>query len=127
MEKVTMYKDKYLGHLFENKEECLWFEHRYEMSEKANEMLFEGKTLGEIQEKTNVFSSYLEDVELAPHLNSITKDHYFEIRSWQSGSSEPLFQIVLIETSRLSEAELRLDNNHTLNIYSYRLLSPKLM
>ena len=45
MEKVIRYKCDYCGELFGSEEWCLEHEKAHKRSEKANEMLDEGKTL----------------------------------------------------------------------------------
>ena len=48
MTPVTKYKCDYCGETFYSEEECLRHENKHTRVDKANKMLKEGKTLGEI-------------------------------------------------------------------------------
>ena len=87
MEKVIRYKCDYCSELFRSEEWCLEHEESHRKSEKANEMLDAGKTLGEINAECHLwFEEYLKNV---------TKDNCFVIRYWQC-CDKPAYRIVFI-------------------------------
>lgn len=89
MEKVIKYKCSGCGELFDTPEQCLAHEIRHKQIRRANEMLKEGCTLKEIQEKCNIWYSIPE------YLENITKDNCFKIVWWQC-CDKPAYQITYI-------------------------------
>ena len=74
MEKVIRYKCDYCGELFGSEEWCLEHEKAHKRSEKANEMLDEGKTLEGINNECHLWP------EVPKHLKNVTKDNCFVIK-----------------------------------------------
>ena len=77
MEKVIRYMCDYCGELFSSEEWCLEHEKAHKRSEKANEMLDEGKTLEGINNECHLWP------EVPKHLKNVTKDNCFVISYWQ--------------------------------------------
>lgn len=89
MEKVIRYKCDYCGELFSLEEWCLKHEGAHRRSEKANEMLDEGKTLEEINNECHFW------LEVPDYLKNVTKDNCFAIGHWQC-CDKPAYRIVSI-------------------------------
>ena len=89
MEKVIKYKCSECGGLFDTPEEALAHEIRHERIEKANEMLNEGYTLKQINNKCEIWAYVPE------HLENINKDNCFKISYWQC-CDKPAYQIIRI-------------------------------
>lgn len=89
MEKVIRYKCDYCGELFSLEEWCLKHEGSHRRSEKANEMLDEGKTLEEINNECHFW------LEVPDYLKNVTKDNCFAIGHWQC-CDKPAYRIVSI-------------------------------
>ena len=90
MEKVIRFKCEYCGNLLYTREECADEEQRHRDINTANEMLNEGKTLGEINKKLHIWYKIPEYVE------NVNKDNCFVIPSWQC-CNEPIYQIFSIK------------------------------
>ena len=93
MEKVIRYMCDYCGELFGSEELCLEHEESHRKSEKANEMLSDGKTLEEINNECHFWS------EVPDYLKNVTKDNCFVIRHWQC-CDKPAYRIVSITHQR---------------------------
>ena len=84
-----IYKCDYCGELFSSEEWCLEHENTHKRSEKANEMLDEGKTLEGINNECHLWP------EVPKHLKNVTKDNCFVISYWQC-CDKPAYRIVSI-------------------------------
>ena len=87
MEKVIKYKCSECGELFDIPENALACEVRHKRIEKANDMLNEGYTLKQINDKCKIWGSVPE------YLENVNKDNCFKISYWQC-CDEPAYQIV---------------------------------
>lgn len=90
MEKVTMYKCKYCGELFESKYVCSDHEDRHERIYKANKMLKNGSTLKEIQDECNIW------YKVPEHLENVNTENCFVISHLQC-CNKPAYQIDYID------------------------------
>lgn len=77
MEKVTMYRCEYCGNLFDTAELSAKHEQRHRNIDGANEMLREGATLEQINQRYKIWSN------VPDHLKEATKDNCFRISYWQ--------------------------------------------
>lgn len=73
MEKVTMYRCEYCGNLFDTAELSAKHEQRHRNIDGANEMLREGATLEQINQRYKIWSN------VPDHLKEATKDNCFRI------------------------------------------------
>lgn len=73
MEKVTMYRCEYCGNLFDTAELSAEHEQRHRNIDGANEMLREGATLEQINQRYGIWSN------VPDHLKEATKDNCFRI------------------------------------------------
>ena len=89
MKRVVKWECAFCGELFDRKESCLKHEQRHKDVAAANEMLENGATLQEINDKLNIWPSVPE------YLKNVTKDNCFVISYWQC-CSKPAYQIVSI-------------------------------
>ena len=87
MEKVIRYKCSECGELFDIPENALACEVRHKRIEKANDMLNEGYTLKQINDKCEIWGSVPE------YLDNVNKDNCFKISYWQC-CDKPAYQIV---------------------------------
>ncbi|MSS07092.1 hypothetical protein FYJ38_00365 [Clostridium sp. WB02_MRS01] len=91
MEEVIRYKCKYCGELLDTKVKCLAEEDKHERVVKANELLEEGYTLGEINTATNIWY----EGEVPEYLLNVTYDSCFVVEYWQC-CNKPAYQIIRI-------------------------------
>lgn len=89
MEKVIKCRCSECGELFDTPEDALACETRHNRIERANEMLDEGYTLKQINDKCEIWDSVPE------HLENVNKDNCFEISYWQ-GCNKPAYRITNI-------------------------------
>lgn len=75
---VTKYECETCGELFRIEKECIKHENRHKAICTANDMLAEGKTLKEINDKTNIW-----EYGIPKHLENVNKDNCFAIEYWQ--------------------------------------------
>lgn len=89
MKIVTKYQCDYCGETFYSEEECLRHEDTHVRVDKANKMLKEGKTLGEINSECNIWS------KVPDYAVNITKDSCFTI-SYLQCCDKPAYRITYI-------------------------------
>lgn len=87
---MVVYKCEYCGKLINSAEECAKHEQWHRNIEYANDMLSEGATLEQIDQRYGIWNGVPE------HLKEVTKDHCFVISYWQC-CDKPAYQIKRIE------------------------------
>lgn len=92
MKLVKLYKCDYCGETFDYEYSCLHHEDKHKKFNEANRMLYENKTLKEINDKLNIWSN------LPEYLYNVTKDNCFTIDWWQC-CNKPAYQIIKIDMS----------------------------
>ena len=92
MKKVVMYKCDICGRTFNSKEECLKHEQTERAVSTANQMLQEGKTLGEINTECQIWC------ELPAYLEDVTQENCFKVEYWQC-CEKPAYTIKDIDLS----------------------------
>lgn len=81
-----MFKCEHCGKTFGTEKECLTHEKREKDILEANKMLHEGKTLGEINAKIQIW------YELPVYLEEVTEDSCFKVSYWQC-CEKPAYQV----------------------------------
>lgn len=89
MKKVERWECEHCGELFVHEESCKDHEEKHDINNSVNEMLKDGKTLGEINEKYKLWKN------LPKHLIDVTKDNCFVI-SYLQCCDKPAYQILAI-------------------------------
>lgn len=89
MKKIIKYKCDYCSNIFNSEKNCKEHEDRHIRIARANQMLSDGKTLKEIQDKYNIWNS------LPDYLNNVTQRNCFMIPHWQC-CDNPAYTIIHI-------------------------------
>jgi hypothetical protein len=84
--KIEMWKCELCGETFYREEECLKHEKVEKSVIEANQMLADGATLKEINDKYQLWR------KLPEHLEPVTKDHCFVVSHWQC-CDKPAYRI----------------------------------
>ena len=89
MKQVIKYQCEYCGELFNTEASCFEHEDKHEKINRANQMLKNGCSIKEIQNKCNIWYSIPE------HLESVNTYNCFVVSHWQC-CNKPAYRIVNI-------------------------------